>query len=84
MQSTKIRNSGQRQLQHDVLRILGPEDELGTPLFKRTSRRVTLTEAGVLFRVEAETNYPAGGAGQGSYTARRARWGRSGTDRLRG
>ena len=36
------------------MQIRALETELGTALFERTSRRVTLTEAGTLFRVEAE------------------------------
>jgi hypothetical protein len=36
------------------MQIRALERELGTALFERTSRRVTLTEAGTLFRVEAE------------------------------
>ncbi len=36
------------------MQIRALETELGTPLFARTSRRVTLTEAGALFRIEAE------------------------------
>jgi DNA-binding transcriptional LysR family regulator len=36
------------------MQIRALEEELGTPLFLRTSRRVELTEAGELLRVEAE------------------------------
>jgi DNA-binding transcriptional LysR family regulator len=36
------------------MQIRAHEESLGTQLFKRTSRRVELTEAGVLLRVEAE------------------------------
>jgi DNA-binding transcriptional LysR family regulator len=36
------------------MQIRALETELGAPLFVRTSRRVTLTEAGALLRVEAE------------------------------
>ena len=36
------------------MQIRALEESLGAQLFKRTSRRVELTEAGALFRIEAE------------------------------
>jgi DNA-binding transcriptional LysR family regulator len=56
------------------------ETELGTALFERTSRRVTLTEAGTLFRVEAERTLQQ--AARAKEVAQRAARGEVGTVRV--
>jgi DNA-binding transcriptional LysR family regulator len=62
------------------MQIRALEVELGTPLFERTSRRVLLTEAGVLFRVEAERTVQQ--ATRAKDVAQRAARGEVGTVRV--
>jgi DNA-binding transcriptional LysR family regulator len=62
------------------MQIRALEAELGTPLFERTSRRVLLTEAGVIFRVEAERTIQQ--AARAKDVAQRAARGEVGTVRI--
>lgn len=62
------------------MQIRALETELGTALFERTSRRVTLTEAGTLFRVEAERTLQQ--AARAKEVAQRAARGEVGTVRV--
>jgi DNA-binding transcriptional LysR family regulator len=62
------------------MQIRALETELGTALFERTSRRVVLTEAGVLFRVEAERTVAQ--AARAKDVAQRAARGEVGTVRI--
>jgi DNA-binding transcriptional LysR family regulator len=62
------------------MQVRALEEELGTPLFTRTSRRVELTEAGVLFRVEAERTIRQ--AARAKDVAQRAARGEVGTVRI--
>jgi DNA-binding transcriptional LysR family regulator len=62
------------------MQVRSLEAELGTPLLKRTSRRVTLTEAGALFRVEAERTIRQ--AARAKEVAQRAARGEVGTTRI--
>jgi DNA-binding transcriptional LysR family regulator len=62
------------------MQVRALEAELGTPLFERTSRRVLLTEAGVLFRVEAERTIQQ--AARAKDVAQRAARGEVGTVRI--
>ena len=62
------------------MQIRALERELGTALFERTSRRVTLTEAGTLFRVEAERTLQQ--ATRAKEVAQRAARGEVGTVRV--
>jgi DNA-binding transcriptional LysR family regulator len=62
------------------MQIRALEAELGTPLFERTSRQVLLTEAGVLFRVEAERTIQQ--AARAKDVAQRAARGEVGTVRI--
>jgi DNA-binding transcriptional LysR family regulator len=62
------------------MQVRALEAELGTPLFERTSRRVLLTEAGVLFRVEAERTVQQ--ATRAKDVAQRAARGEVGTVRV--
>jgi DNA-binding transcriptional LysR family regulator len=62
------------------MQIRALERELGTALFERTSRRVTLTEAGTLFRVEAERTLQQ--AARAKEVAQRAARGEVGTVRV--
>jgi DNA-binding transcriptional LysR family regulator len=62
------------------MQVRALETELGTALFERTSRRVVLTEAGVLFRVEAERTVQQ--AARAKDVAQRAARGEVGTVRI--
>jgi DNA-binding transcriptional LysR family regulator len=62
------------------MQVRALEDELGASLFERTSRRVLLTEAGVLFRVEAERTVQQ--ATRAKDVAQRAGRGEVGTVRI--
>jgi DNA-binding transcriptional LysR family regulator len=62
------------------MQVRALEAELGTALFERTSRRVELTEAGVLFRVEAERTIQQ--ASRAKDVAQRAARGEVGTVRI--
>lgn len=62
------------------MQVRALEAELGTALFERTSRRVVLTEAGVLFRVEAERTIQQ--ATRAKDVAQRAARGEVGTVRI--
>src|ERR1700675_1790042 len=62
------------------MQVRALETELGTALFERTSRRVLLTEAGVLFRVEAERTIQQ--AARAKDVAQRAARGEVGTVRI--
>jgi DNA-binding transcriptional LysR family regulator len=62
------------------MQIRALEAELGTPLFKRTSRRVVLTKAGALFQVEAERTIQQ--AARAKDVAERAARGEVGTVRV--
>jgi DNA-binding transcriptional LysR family regulator len=62
------------------MQVRALEAELGTALFERTSRRVILTEAGVLFRVEAERTIQQ--AARAKDVAQRAARGEVGTVRI--
>src|SRR6202049_785575 len=62
------------------MQVRALEAELGTALFERTSRRVVLTEAGVLFRVEAERTIQQ--AARAKDVAQRAARGEVGTVRI--
>jgi DNA-binding transcriptional LysR family regulator len=62
------------------MQVRALEVELGTALFERTSRRVVLTEAGVLFRVEAERTVQQ--AMRAKDVAQRASRGEVGTVRI--
>jgi DNA-binding transcriptional LysR family regulator len=62
------------------MQVRALEAELGTALFERTSRRVKLTEAGVLFRVEAERTIQQ--ATRAKDVAQRAARGEVGTVRI--
>jgi DNA-binding transcriptional LysR family regulator len=62
------------------MQVRALEAELGTALFQRTSRRVELTEAGVLFRVEAERTIQQ--AARAKDVAQRAARGDVGTVRI--
>ncbi len=62
------------------MQVRALETELGTALFERTSRRVVLTEAGVLFRVEAERTVQQ--AARAKDVAQRAARGEVGTGHL--
>ncbi|WP_336335612.1 LysR substrate-binding domain-containing protein [Pseudomonas putida] len=62
------------------MQIRGLEEELGGPLFVRTSRRVELTEAGMLLRSEAERTLAQ--AAHAQNTVQRAIRGEMGTVRI--
>jgi DNA-binding transcriptional LysR family regulator len=62
------------------MQVRALEAELGTALFERTSRRVVLTEAGIMFRVEAERTVAQ--AARAKDMAQRAARGELGTIRI--
>jgi DNA-binding transcriptional LysR family regulator len=62
------------------MQIKALEEELGTALFRRTSRRVELTEAGTLLRIEAERTI--GQAERAKSVVRRAARGEIGNVRI--